>query len=251
MKLAIIGGSGLNSLDIMDDIHSRMINTPYGQPSAPLSFGRVAQLEVVFLARHGENHTLPPHCINYRANMVALRRSDVTHVIAVAAVGGITPRMAPQRLVVPDQIIDYTYGRAHTFSEGGGTAVTHVDFTQPYSQWLRERLLAAGSRIKSPLIDGGCYGCTQGPRLETAAEIRRMERDGCDLVGMTGMPEAVLARELEMEYACLAVVVNWAAGKGEGGVSMSEIEAHSKGGMSKVKLLLQSLAQQPDFLPEE
>lgn len=251
MKLAIIGGSGLSRLDILDDIQSQMINTPYGQPSAPLLFGRLAGLEVVFLARHGENHTLPPHCINYRANMAALRRSDVTHIIAVAAVGGITSRMAPQQLVVPDQLIDYTYGRAHTFSEGGGSAVTHVDFTQPYSQWLRERLLEAGARIKSPLIDGGCYGCTQGPRLETAAEIRRMEQDGCDLVGMTGMPETVLARELEMEYACLAVVVNWAAGKAEGLVSMDEIEAHLQTGMGKVKPLLQCLARQPDFLPQE
>ncbi len=245
MKLAIIGGSGLSNLDVLEDIHTRSVSTPYGQPSAQLVFGCMAGKEVVFLARHGENHTLPPHCINYRANLAALKRSNVTHIIGIAAVGGITIRMVPEQLVLPDQIIDYTYGRAHTFSEGGGTSgVTHVDFTYPYSQKLRGHLLDAGARAGVEMIDGGCYGCTQGPRLETAAEIRRMERDGCDLVGMTGMPEAVLARELNMEYACLAVVVNWAAGKGEGIVSMEDIEVHLKAGMSKVESLLPTFANQ-------
>ncbi len=243
MKLGIIGGSGLGKLDELEDIHSETLSTAYGRPSAPLVHGRLEGVEVVFLPRHGQSHSLPPHLINYRANLAALKQSEVTHVIGVAAVGGITQRMAPQKLVVPDQIIDYTYGRAHTFSDGGDTGVVHVDFSYPYSETLRNLMLAAGLQLGLELLDGGCYGCTQGPRLETSAEILRMERDGCDLVGMTGMPEAVLARELNMDYACLAVVVNWAAGKSEGIVSMEEIERQLEDGMLKVRHLLTTLGE--------
>ena len=238
MRLAVIGGSGLGRLEALEITERLRPDTPYGDPSAPLVLGRLSGRELVFLARHGEGHTLPPHRINYRANIAALRECGVTHVIAVAAVGGITPAMAPGILVVPDQIIDYTYGREHTFFEGGESGVTHVDFTHPYSDVLRRCLLEAGAAAGVDIVDGGCYGCTQGPRLETAAEIARMERDGCDLVGMTGMPEAALAREAGLAYACLAVVVNWAAGKAEGIVSMAEIEANLALGMEKVKRVL-------------
>lgn len=238
MKLAIIGGSGLYRLEGLTHVREEKISTPFGEPSAPLLFGRLESLDLIFLARHGLSHTLPPHRINYRANIAALKQQGVTHVIAVAAVGGITPKMAPQRLVVPDQIIDYTHSRPHTFFESDDSPVTHIDFTHPYSEPLRQQILAAGEKHPIELIAGGCYGCTQGPRLETAAEILRMERDGCDIVGMTGMPEAALAREMELEYACLAVVVNWAAGKSEGVVSMDEIELHLQAGMAQVKKLL-------------
>ncbi|GAB6068354.1 S-methyl-5'-thioinosine phosphorylase [Methylothermus subterraneus] len=240
MRLAVIGGSGLSRLEDFEQVRRETVLTPYGAPSAPLSFGRLGGMEIVFLARHGEAHTLAPHRINYRANLAALKQVGVTHVIAVAAVGGITPKMAPQTLVVPDQIIDYTYGRAHTFFESADAPVTHVDFTYPYSAELRRRLLEAARGCGLEAIDGGCYGCTQGPRLETAAEIRRMERDGCDVVGMTGMPETALARELELEYACLALVVNWAAGKTAGIVTLAEIEQHLREGMKKVRKVLKA-----------
>lgn len=242
MRLAVIGGSGLSCLEGLEQVRCESISTPYGAPSAPLVCGRLEGMELSFLARHGEAHTLPPHKINYRANLAALKQLGITHVIALAAVGGITPAMSPQTLVVPDQLIDYTYGRAHTFFEAEDSPVTHVDFTHPYSEPLRRRLLQAAKICGLEAIDGACYGCTQGPRLETAAEIRRMERDGCDLVGMTQMPEAALARELELEYACLAVVVNWAAGKAEGIVSMAEIERHLTIGMGKVTQLLKAFA---------
>ncbi len=249
MMLGIIGGSGLCRLETLAEMRAKTLLTPYGDPSSSLIFGRLSGLEVVFLARHGADHTLSPHQINYRANLAALRQSGVTHVIGVAAVGGITPSMAPQQLVLPDQIIDYTYGRAHTFFEQGNK-VAHVDFSYPYSERLRSRLMAAAVKAEIDLIDGGCYGCTQGPRLETVAEIQRMERDGCDLVGMTGMPEAVLARELEMEYVCLAVVVNWAAGKCQGIVSMTEIEGQLRSGMVKVRKLLDCFASLDGALSE-
>ncbi len=246
MKLAIVGGSGLNRLEGLEQVRRESLSTPYGTPSAPLIWGKLKGVELVFLARHGEGHTIPPHKINYRANLAALKQVGVTHVLAVAAVGGITPKMAPETLVVPDQIIDYTYGRAHTFFEFEDLPVTHVDFTYPYSEELRRRLLQAAERLGLEAIDGGCYGCTQGPRLETAAEIRRLERDGCDVVGMTGMPEAALARELELEYACLAVVVNWAAGKTAGVVTLAEIERHLAAGIKKAVQVLGALVERLD-----
>ncbi|MCX8049099.1 MAG: S-methyl-5'-thioinosine phosphorylase [Methylohalobius sp.] len=243
MRLAVIGGSGLGRLEELKDVRREVVSTPYGTPSAPLAIGQLEGQEIVFLARHGEEHTIPPHRINYRANLAALKQLGVTHVLAVATVGGITPKMAPQTLVVPDQLIDYTYGRAHTFFETGNSPVTHVDFTYPYSQELRCKLIEAATVCGLKVVDGGCYGCTQGPRLETAAEIRRMEGDGCDLVGMTGMPEAALARELELEYASLGLVVNWAAGKGEGVVTMAQIQANLAAGMGKVRQILKAFVQ--------
>ncbi len=211
---AIIGGSGLVKLSALEAPRRRVMRTPYGEPSGALTFGALAGSEVVFLARHGYGHTIAPHEINYRANVWVLKELDVEGIFALASVGGIREDLGPGALVVPDQIIDYTHSRKSTFFEGSGTPVTHVDFTQPYSGKLRARLLDAARKIGETVIDGAVYGCTQGPRLETAAEIGRLQRDGADLVGMTGMPETALARELELEYACLAVVVNHAAGKG-------------------------------------
>jgi 5'-deoxy-5'-methylthioadenosine phosphorylase len=238
-NLGIIGGSGLTFLEGLKNIQAEAIATPYGEPSGPLLRGTWQGVPVVFLARHGSSHTIPPHRVNYRANLWALKQAEVTQVIAVAAVGGIHPALRPGRLVIPDQLIDYTWSRSHTFFEEDLAAVTHVDFTEPYCQPLREILLQAGEQAGLDLYPRGVYGATQGPRLETAAEIDRMARDGCDVVGMTGMPEAALARELGLCYATCAVVVNPAAGRGQGAIRMDQIEAHLHNGMGKVLILLQ------------
>jgi 5'-methylthioadenosine phosphorylase len=213
--LAIIGGSGLSKLGIMETTHRKVARTPYGEPSGPLTFGRIRGREVIFLARHGYGHTIPPHEVNYRANLWALKDNGADTVISVASVGGIRKDCFPGQLLLPDQLIDYTWGRHSTYFEGAGVPVNHIDFTEPYSAPLRRALLKAAKACKEPITDGGVYAATQGPRLETAAEINRLERDGADLVGMTGMPEAVLAREISLEYATIAVVANFAAGRGD------------------------------------
>jgi 5'-methylthioinosine phosphorylase len=238
-KLAIIGGTGLTSLKNLEITHREVVHTPYGEPSGPLTHGVLGDREVVFLARHGYGHTIPPHRVNYRANIWALRQIGVSHVIAVAAVGGIRGDMAPGSLAIPDQIIDYTHARGHTYFETDLTHVTHIDFTYPYCEELRQVLIRACGNADLACAQDGTYGATQGPRLETAVEIRRMEREGCDMVGMTGMPEAALAREAELCYATCAVVANRAAGKGEGLIEMHEIEHHLKSGMEKVRSILQ------------
>ncbi|MBS1212024.1 MAG: S-methyl-5-thioadenosine phosphorylase [Proteobacteria bacterium] len=239
-ELAIIGGTGLTRLPEFEIRARQEVETPYGAPSAELTFGKLFGRDLVFLARHGDRHTLPPHRVNYRANLWALHQTGVKTILAVAAVGGIRSDMTPGRLAIPDQIIDYSYGRDHTFFEDDLDHVTHVDFTHPYAPALRERLLTAGLNAGLRVVDGGVYGCTQGPRLETPAEITRMERDGCDLVGMTGMPEAALARELLIDYACCAVVANWAAGKTEREITMAEIEANLAVGMADLSRLLRN-----------
>ena len=211
---AIIGGSGLAKLTALESPRRQIMRTPYGEPSGALTFGRLASTDVVFLARHGYGHTLAPHEINYRANIWALKELQVEGVISVATVGGIRADLGPGMLVLPHQIIDYTHSRKSTFFEGSEVPVIHADFTIPYSPPLRADLLAAAARCGEPLVDGGVYACTQGPRLETAAEIERIAREGGDMVGMTGMPEAVLAREAELAYATIGVVVNHAAGRG-------------------------------------
>jgi 5'-methylthioinosine phosphorylase len=223
---AIIGGSGLAKLSALEAPRRRVMRTPYGEPSGALSFGTMAGREVVFLARHGYAHTIAPHEINYRANLWALKELQVGGIFALASVGGIRDDFAPGTLLVPDQIIDYTHSRESTFFEGSGTPVRHVDFTQPYSQALRRVLLESAAAIGEKVADGGVYACSQGPRLETAAEIDRLQRDGADVVGMTGMPEAALARELDLSYAALAVVVNHAAGRGRSRerIELAELE---------------------------
>jgi 5'-methylthioinosine phosphorylase len=223
---AIIGGSGLAKLSALEAPRRQVMRTPYGEPSGALTFGRFAGADVVFLARHGYGHTLAPHEINYRANVWALRELKVEGVISVATVGGIRADMGPGTLVVPDQIIDYSHSRKSTFFEGSEMPVIHADFTEPYSMVLRRRLVRAAAACGEALLDGGVYACTQGPRLETAAEIERIARDGGDMVGMTGMPEAALAREAKLAYATLGVVVNHAAGRGESkhAIKLEELE---------------------------
>lgn len=238
----IIGGTGLTQLSNLDSIRRQVIRTPYGEPSGPLTCGQIKGVPVVFLARHGYGHTIPPHRVNYRANLWALKEQGATEIVSVASVGGIRADLGPGRIVVPDQIIDYTSGRDNTYFEGE-RPVTHVDFTHPYSTALRARLLAAAAASGQDIVDGGVYAATQGPRLETAAEIDRLERDGADMVGMTGMPEAVLARELGLHYATIAVVVNHAAGRGESldGIHMETIEAVLRDSMARVRLLIEHM----------
>ncbi|MEN8763180.1 MAG: S-methyl-5'-thioinosine phosphorylase, partial [Thiogranum sp.] len=222
--LAIIGGTGLTTLKNLEIRQRQALRTPYGEPSGPLIHGQLGNKDVVFIARHGPAHTIPPHRVNYRANIWALRDSGVHSVIAVAAVGGIGQDMQPGRLAFPDQIIDYTWSRQHTYFESDLDQVTHIDFTAPYSEQLRRLLINAARQLKLEAAEQGTYAATQGPRLETAAEIDRLERDGCSMVGMTGMPEAALARELGLAYASCAVVANWAAGRGAGPIRMQDIE---------------------------
>jgi 5'-methylthioinosine phosphorylase len=237
---AIIGGTGLTQLDGLTIEAELHIDTPYGAPSAPIMRGQFAGRAVLFLARHGHPHRIPPHQVNYRANLWALKHAGAEAIIAVNAVGGIHAQMPAGHFCVPEQIIDYSYGREHSFFVGELEHVSHIDFSYPYDAALRAKLLAALQAHKCSFSDFGVYGCTQGPRLETAAEIVRMQRDGCDIVGMTGMPEAALARELELPYACLALVVNPAAGKASGLITMAEIERVLAAGMAQVK---ETLAQ--------
>ena len=213
--LGIIGGTGLTELGNLKISKRLIVRTPYGNPSQPLVFGEVNGKEVVFLARHGGGHTIPPHAVNYRANLWALHSVGVSNLLAVATVGGITRNLVPGDIVLPDQILDYTYGRENTYHDGVELPVRHIDFTRPYTQSMRERCLQAASAVDCTVVDGGVYACVQGPRLETAAEIDRYERDGASIVGMTGMPEAALARELGVAYAALCPVVNFAAGRGD------------------------------------
>lgn len=238
-ELAIIGGTGLTSLKGLEITKREVMHTPYGEPSGPLVFGELSGTRLLFLPRHGSGHTIPPHKINYRANIWALKESGASSIIAINAVGGIRQDMIPGRIVIPDQIIDYTWSRLATYFEEGLTQVTHIDFTHPYCEQLRQFMIEGARAIEMDIADGATYGATQGPRLETAAEIDRMERDGCDLVGMTGMPEASLAKELGLCYASCAVVANMAAGRGEGEITMEEIEQHLIAGMEKVRILLE------------
>lgn len=237
--LAIIGGSGLTALPGLEKVQEQVVTTPYGEPSGPLLHGIYYDKPVIFLARHGPKHTIPPHKINYRANMWSLKVAGAKNVIAVAAVGGIHPLLQLSELVIPHQIVDYTYGREQTFFSENLEQVTHIDFTHPYCDALRGLLLAAARRVEFKVHFEGVYGVTQGPRLETAQEIDRLERSGCDIVGMTGMPEAALARELELCYATCAVVVNHAPGRGAAHLlTLEGMQANLATGMIKVQALL-------------
>ena len=239
---AIIGGTGLTQLEGLTISRSLALDTPYGPTSADIQIGEFGGREVLFLARHGHPHRVPPHQVNYRANLWALKQAGAEAILAVNAVGGIHAEMPAGHFCVPEQIIDYTYGREDTFFQADGQGelehVSHIDFSYPYAAELRSKLLAALQASGCRFSDFGVYGCTQGPRLESAAEIVRMQRDGCDIVGMTGMPEAALARELELPYACLALVVNPAAGKSKELITMADIERVLAAGMDQVKATL-------------
>jgi 5'-methylthioadenosine phosphorylase len=241
--LAIIGGSGLSQLANLAVERREVIRTPYGEPSGPLTFGRICGQPAVFIARHGYGHTIPPHEVNYRANLWALQRAGASVIVSVASVGGIRADLVPGTIVIPHQIIDYTWGRKSTFNEGGEAPVMHIDFTHPYDPQLRKTLLEAAREAGLTVVDGGVYAATQGPRLESAAEIDRLERDGADIVGMTGMPEAALARELALPYATIAVVSNYAAGRGDSklGIRFAGLEQTLLESMQRVRRILEMI----------
>lgn len=249
-RIAIIGGTGLSTLTGMQAIDNEWPSTIFGEPNAPMIHTHVGGQLVIFFARHGEGGAFAPHLVNYRANLTALKQAGIEKVIAVNAVGGITDAMQCGVICIPDQLIDYTYGRESTFFDGVKKPVKHIDFAQPFNEQVRQQLLAAAQSLELPVVAGGVYGCTQGPRLETAAEINRLERDGCDLVGMTAMPEAALAMELGLEYASLCVVVNRASGRSDKPLSLGQIHLQLSETMPKVELLLrqtvQNLSQRDD-----
>jgi 5'-methylthioinosine phosphorylase len=243
--LAIIGGSGLSKLGNMEVTQRKVVRTPYGEPSGALTFGRIVDCEVMFLARHGYGHTIAPHQVNYRANLWALNESGARSVVSVASVGGIHKDLGPGVLVLPHQVIDYTWGRPSTFFEGRGQPVNHIDFTEPYSNALRAQLIKAAAACKERIVEQGVYAATQGPRLETAAEITRLERDGADIVGMTGMPEAALAREIGLDYAAIAVVANYAAGRAESehAIPLDRIAKVLDESMGRVRRIIEALCK--------
>jgi 5'-methylthioinosine phosphorylase len=212
-QYGIIVGSGFDAF--AGDAEAQAVTTRYGEPSAPIRRMSFEDDVVCVLPRHGDKHTLPPHAINYRANVLAFKEVGVEAIVSLNTVGVLTDVRRPGQLAVPDQIIDYTWGRAHTFHDGDAADFDHVEFTTPFSESVREALLAAAAKGGVDCFDGGVYAATQGPRLETAAEVDRLERDGADYVGMTAMPEAVLAREIGIDYACLSMIVNLAAGRGD------------------------------------
>ncbi|ORU93612.1 MAG: 5'-methylthioadenosine phosphorylase [Cycloclasticus sp. symbiont of Poecilosclerida sp. N] len=242
--LGVIGGTGLSQLVYLTEVNKRVIKTPYGEPSSALTFGKLDGVDVIFMARHGYGHTIPPHKINYQANIWALKEAGAANIVAVTTVGSMNQTMAPGHLVLPNQLIDYTWGRCSTYFEDDLEQLVHIDFTKPYSVGLREQMITAMMEAKVIALNEAVYACTQGPRLETAAEIIKLRRDGCDLVGMTGMPEAALAKELKLDYACCAVVANWAAGLDGDEINMNAIEASASEGMLKLREFLKALVKQ-------
>lgn len=249
VDVAFIGGTGLYQMPGLGALESRQLVTPYGSPSGPIRTGVLAGKQIAFLARHGEAHGLPPHKVNYRANLWALHKLGARRVVALNTVGGITDAFGPQALGVVDQLIDYTWGRIGTYCEEPGASVQHIEFDLPYSTSLRTALVAAAQQACVSIQTQGCMGVTQGPRLETRAEVARMRRDGCDVVGMTGMPEAALARELGIEFASLVIVANWAAGCDPAGdaavpITMDEVLANVAAVTGKLPALFNALLAQ-------
>lgn len=246
--LAVIGGSGLSQLANLDVSHREVLRTPYGEPSGAVTFGQIGGRPVAFLARHGYGHTIPPHEVNYRANVWALKQRGALGIVSVASVGCIRADLKPGDIVVPHQIIDYTWGRKSTYHEGADCTVTHIDFTEPYDHLLRKRLLDAAASAGIAVCGHAVYAVTQGPRLETAAEVNRLESDGADVVGMTGMPEAALARELGVPYASISVVANYAAGRADSrdGISFEAIQGVLYESMGRVRALIEAMVQHGD-----
>ena len=240
-ELAIIGGTGLTRLKGLEIKRREVMHTPYGEPSGAISYGKLFGKEVMFLPRHGYGHTIPPHMVNYRANLWCLKNKGINKVISICAVGAIREDIVPGSLIIPDQIVDYTWSRHHTFFEKDLSSVTHIDFTEPYCQEMRMALITAARDAGVSIIESGTYAASQGPRLETAAEINRLENDGCHIVGMTGMPETALARELDLCYATCAVSANWAAGRGAEPITMDMIDRNISTGQEQVRTLLEQL----------
>lgn len=237
--LALIGGTGLNEL--AEATETIEMDTPFGPPSAPIRVISTDPVRLLFLPRHGSPHRFPPHRVNYRANLWALKEAGAGQVLAVSAVGGITDAYRPGTLAAPDQLIDYSWGRQHTFFDSEDVPLVHVDFTHPYEGRLRDRLLQTAATQSIDLVDGGCIGVFQGPRLESGAEVERARRDGCDMAGMTSLPETALARELGLDFAGIAVVSNWGAGVSGALISEDDIAETLKEPMARVRALLRAL----------
>ncbi len=245
-RIGLIGGTGAARLIPKDTANRFAIDTPFGPPSSAIRQWQTGTTEWVFIARHGDDGRTPPHLVNYRANIWALRQTACEQVLGINAVGGIAVEASPGRVALPDQLIDYTWGRQHSFVDGKAESIQHVDFGCPITTTLHAQLITAADTAGLDVLTRAVYAVTQGPRLETAAEIDRLERDGCDVVGMTAMPEAGLARELELEYAICAPVVNWAAGRsGESDPDIhAEIDTYLEHGMAQVAQLLRALGKQ-------
>lgn len=236
--VGIIGGSGFCDYPGLDIKEIHEVETPFGLPSAALRMGELYGKPLVFLPRHGEKHTIAPHKINYRANVHAMKQVGVTDIFAIASVGGITSAYKPGVMAVPDQLIDYTMGREQSFFSDNFSADRHCDFTWPFQETLRQQLMQTTQKLSTSVLDGGTYGVMQGPRFETAAEINRLQRDGCDMVGMTAMPEAVLARELDINYAMLVLVANWAAGINNSVLQCDEIYSTISSNIKTVQTMI-------------
>lgn len=210
--IAIIGGSGLTRLPEMNLTRRQIVRTPYGLPSSTLLFGNIGNLDVVFLARHGYGHSIAPHEINYRANIWALHHIGAEAIISAAAVYSMNEQLRPGSLVAPSDILDYSHGREHTFYQGEHQQVLHTAFDEPYDLTLKNLVLDAAHQLAKPLTTEAVYACLQGPRFPSKAEVKRLQRDGADVFGMTGMPEAILAKELGLPYVHLCGIIGWAPG---------------------------------------
>ncbi len=238
VAIAIIGGTGMSQLDQFTVQRREMVKTPYGVPSCPLVFGELNGVSVVFLSRHGNRQSIPAHMVNYCANVWALHSVGVKRVVAVGVVGAIDDACNVGDIVIPDQIIDYTTDRSKSYERGHVEGFHQIDFSYPFNDALRQELIQGGGRVGVSMVDHGTYGTVSGPRLETVAEVRRMEQDGCSIVGMSCMPEAALARELELDYAFCAVTVNPAAGKGDGVINVPDWQSTIETGTASAQLLL-------------
>lgn len=244
VRLAIIGGTGVYDPKILSNIREEEVTTRYG--TIRLTIGTYEGQEVAFLPRHGANHSVPPHLVNYRANIAGLKKLGVERVIATTAVGSLNPNMKPGDFVLVDQFLDFTKGRPSTFFEGGPDGVVHTDFTEPYCTELRSIMLKAARGLNITVHDGGCYVCTEGPRFETAAEIKMFAKLGGDLVGMTNVPEVVLAREAGLCYATVSMVTNFAAGISNAPLSHQEVlDMMAANGENLKRLIMTTLPSIP------
>ncbi|MGB9715778.1 MAG: S-methyl-5'-thioadenosine phosphorylase [Thermodesulfovibrionales bacterium] len=238
-KIGIIGGSGLYDIPGLIIREHRKITTPFGDPSDSYIIGEYSGSEIIFLPRHGLKHQFPPHKINYRANIWGFKELGVERILSISAVGGINPVLKPGIFVVPDQIVDMTKKRESTFYDGD--EVVHIDFTEPFCPELRNIAIKAGEESGIELQKSGTYVCVDGPRLETRAEIRIFKKMDIDIVGMTVMPEATLAREAELCFACIAIVTNYAAGITGKKLTTTEVIEVMKGSLIKIESFIKNI----------
>jgi 5'-methylthioadenosine phosphorylase len=237
--LGIIGGSGLYKIEGITLRKTKKVKTTFGKPSDSYKIGALSDREIVFLPRHGAKHSIPPHKVNYRANVWGFKELGVKRIIAISAVGGISPKVSPGAIVVPDQIIDMTSNREATFHEKDNAV--HVDFTEPYCPEMRRSIIGASKTKGIDIKASGTYVCVNGPRLETRAEIQFFSRIGADIVGMTAMPEAALVREVEICFGGISVVTNYAAGVKKRSLRANEVGEVMKEAMGNLGALLEAL----------